>query len=179
MTVDKKADSPFPGKPSDSVADPDVESDGKKSSLGIFELSGIFTDGVKSEGLNIWTEATDEASKLAFPESHLTVSGPSGEAFPPSGRSVISDRRVERVNKLADKDDFHWQTIESRHGRLVQGKDGRMYRLLRGPPGLMGPPGKDVSLSFIFSPLSSILLLYLIYLSLFDFFLWLDLKILS
>lgn len=151
ITMDKKADSLFPGKTCDSIIDPNVKSDSKKSSLGIFELSGIFTDGVTSEGLNIWTEATDEASKLAFPETHLMVSGPSGEALPPSWRSVTSDHKAERVTKLVDKDDSHWQTIESKHGHLVQGSDGRMYRLLRGPPGLMGPSGKDVSLSLIFS----------------------------
>lgn len=179
ITTDKKADSPFSGKPSDSVTDPDVESDAKKLSLGISELPGIFTDGVTSEGLNLWTEVTDETSKLAFPESHLIVSGPSGEAFPQSWRSVISDHRAERVTKLVDKDDSHWRTTVSRDGRLVQGTDGRMYRLLRGPPGLMGPPGEDVSLPFIFSLLSPILLLYFIYLSFYDFLLWHNLKILS
>lgn len=149
ITMDKKADSLVPGKTSDGITDPDVNSDSKKSSLGILELSGIFTDGVTSEGLNVRTEATDEASKLASPETHLMASGPSGEALPPSWRSVISDHKAERVTKLVDKDDSHWQTIESRHGHLVQGSDGRMYRLLGGPPGLMGPTGKDVSLFYI------------------------------
>lgn len=157
ITMDKKADSsPFPGKPSDSITDPDIERGAKKPSLGISDLPGIFTDGVMSEGL------------LTFPKSHL-VSGPSGEAFPQSWGSVISDHRAERVTKLVDKDDSHWWTIESRGGHLVQGSDGRMYRLLRGPPGLMGPPGEDVSPSFIFSLLSPILLLYFIYLFLFDY----------
>lgn len=155
--MDKKADSLLPGKPSGSVTDPDVENDAKKPSLGISELPGIFTDGVSSEGLNIWTEATDETSKLAFPESHLMVSGASGEASP------------QRVTKLADKDDSHRRTSESRDGDLVQGSDGRMYRLLRGPRGLMGPPGEEVSPAFIFSRLSPILLFCFIDLSLFLF----------
>lgn len=150
-TTDKKTDSPITGKPSDSVTEPDVESDTKKPSLGISELPGIFTHGVTSEGLNIWTEVTDETSNMTFPESHLIVSGLSGESFPHSGRSVISNHRAERITKLADKDDSPWRTIESRDGHLVQGSDGKMYQLLRGPPGLMGPPGKDVSPTFIFS----------------------------
>lgn len=163
ITTDKKADFPFPGKPSDSVTNPDVKSDAKKPSLGISEFPGIFTDRVTSEGLNVWTEATDEMSKLAFPESQIIVSGPSGEGFPQSRRPVISDHRAERVTKLTDKDDSDWRTIESRDGHLVQGSDGRMYRLLRGPPGLMGPPGEDVSPLFIFSLLLFPILLFILF----------------
>lgn len=178
-TTDKKTDSPLAGKPSGSVTNPNVKSDSKEPSSGISELSGIFTDGVTSEGSNVRTGVTDETPNLAFPESHLMISGLSGEAFPQSWRSVISDHKAERITKLAGKDDSRWRTIESRDGHLVQGLDGKMYRLLRGPTGLMGPPGEDVSPSFIFSLLFPVLLLSFIYLSLFDFFLWLNFKILS
>lgn len=167
ITLDKKADSsPFPGNPPHSITDLDVERGAEKPALGTSDLPGILTDGVMSEGL------------LVLPESHLLGSGPSGEALPRSWGSVISHHGAEHVTAPADKEDSHWWTTESRDGHLVQGSNGRMYRLLRGPPGLMGPPGEDVSPSFIFSLLSPILLLYLFYLFLFDFLLWLTLKIL-
>lgn len=146
ITTDKKADCPFPGKPSASVTNLVLESEAKTPSLGFSKLPGILTDRV-----NVRMEAPHEMSKLAFRDSPLIVSVPSGDAFPQSWRSVISDHRAKDVTKLVDKDDSHWRTTESRYGRLIQGSDGRMYRLQRGPPGLMGPPGEDVSPSFIFS----------------------------
>lgn len=162
ITTDKKTDSnggtisQFPGKPSDSLTELGGESAGKKPSLGISELPGIFSDGMTSGDSNVWTEVTDETSKQAFPESHIIFSGPSGKAFPQNWRSVTSDQRAKHITELVDKDYSHWWTIKRRDGRLVQGSDGKSYRLVRGPPGLMGPPGEDVSPSFIFFLLSLI-----------------------
>lgn len=170
ITTEKKTDSnretvsQFLGKPSDSLTNLDVERSTKKPSLGISELPGISSDRMTSGDSNIWMEVTDESSKLAFPESHIINSDPSGKAFPQNGRYVTSDPRAEHITKLVDKDYSHWWTIKPRDGHLIQGSDGKSYRLQRGPPGLMGPPGEDVSPSFIFSLLSLILMSYFIYL---------------
>lgn len=160
ITTDKKTDSnggtisQFPGKPSDSLTEPDGESPTKKPSLGISELPGIFSDGVTSGDANV----TDETSNRAFPESHVIISGPSGKAFPQNWRSATSDQRAKHITELVDKVYSHWWTMTPREGRLVQGSDGKSYRLVRGPPGWMGPPGEDVSPSFIFFPLPLILM---------------------
>lgn len=135
--------SQFPGKPSGL----DTESSAKKP-LGISELPGIFSEGMTSGDFNVWTEATGEGSKPNFPESHNIIPGPSGKAFPQSWTSMISGQGD--VTKLVGTDHSHQWTIKTRHGQLVQGSDGKTYRLLRGPPGLMGPLGEDVSPSFVF-----------------------------
>lgn len=166
ITTDKKTDSnggtisQFPGKPPDSLTELDGESPTKKPSLGISELPGISSDGMTSEDANV----TDETSKRVFPESHITISDPSGKAFPQNWRSATSDQRAKHITELFDKVYSHWWTLTSREGRLVQGSDGKSYRLVRGPPGWMGPPGEDVSSSFIFFPLSLILMPHFIYL---------------
>lgn len=158
ITTDKKTDSnggtifQFPGKPSDSLTELDGESPIKKPSLGISELPGIFSDGMTSGDANV----TDE--------SPIIISGPSGKGFPQNGRSVTSNQRAKHFNDLVDRVYSHLWTLTPREGRLVQGSDGKSYRLVRGPPGWMGPPGEDVSPSFSFFPLSLILMPHFIYL---------------
>lgn len=178
ITTEKKTDSSreresqFLGKPSDGLTNLDVERSTKKPSLGISELPGISSDRMTSGDSNMWMEVTDESSKLAFPESHIIKSDPSGKAFPQNRRCVTSDPRAEHITKLVDKDCSHWWTIKPRDGHLIQGSDGKSYRLQRGPPGPMGPPGEDVSPLFIFSLLSLILMSYFIYLFWFSNQLW-------
>lgn len=161
ITTDKKTDSnrgtfsQFPGKPSDNIADLDVESTAKNPPLGISELPGIFYDGMTSRDSNGWMEATNETSKLVLTESHVIFSS-SGKSSPQSRRSQINNHRAKQ---LTDGDYSHWWTIKPIDERLVQGSDGKQYRLQRGPPGMMGPTGEDVSPSFFFSLLSPILIL--------------------
>lgn len=60
---------------------------------------------------------------------------------PDPDRAITVERGPERLGTV---------TIVSREGDLVLGSDGQMYRLQRGPPGRMGPPGKEVSVFNIF-----------------------------
>lgn len=151
ITTDKKTDSGgrtstlFPRKPSDDVIDLDIESATKKPSVGFPILPKIPSDPRTSTDSNKLRGVTEERSKFVSPTPHVITSGPSAKAVVEDGRPVTTDHRAEHNNKLPDKEQPGIVTIIYRDRDLVLGSDGKKYRLQRGPPGRMGPPGQEVS----------------------------------
>lgn len=145
ITTDKKTDSGgrtsslFPGKPSDDIVDMDIGSVTKKPSVGLPVLPKIPSDPRTSTESNKLREETDERSSSVSPAPDVSISGPSAKAI------VTTDHRTEQNGKESDKERPGIVTIVSRDRDLVLGSDGKKYRLQRGPPGRMGPPGLEVS----------------------------------
>lgn len=147
ITTEKKKDSNgrtsslFPGKPSDDVIDLDIGGSPKKPSLGFPAPPKIPSD----------PRSTTDSSKVTTTISPLPdVKGSSRT----TQSSIQFDRRHEHKGRLPEKGRPATVAIVSRDGNLVLGSDGKMYRLQRGPPGRMGPPGLEVSGLLVFSLLS-------------------------
>lgn len=148
ITTDKKANSgertsfPFPRKPSDDVIDLDIESATKKPSVIFPVVTKIPSGPRETTDANKSREATDNRSKFASPTPHIITTQ---KAIVDAGRPVSTDHRDKLNNKLQEKEQPGTVTIIYRDRDLILGSDGKKYRLQRGPPGPMGPPGKEVS----------------------------------
>lgn len=149
ITVDKKdssgaTSSLFPGKRSDNVMDIHIESATKKPSVSFPVLPKINSDPRTSTDSNKLGAVTDELSMFVSPKPHV-ISGPSAKEVVEHGRAITTDHRAKHNNKLPEKEQPGIVTMIYRDRDLVLGSDGRKYRLQRGPPGRLGPPGQEVS----------------------------------
>lgn len=148
ITTDKKANSGertsslFPRKPSDDVIDLDIESATKKPSVIFPVVTKIPSDPRETTDANKSREVPDNRSKFVSPTPHIITTQ---KAIVDAGRPVSTDHRDKLNNKLQEKEQPGTVTIIYRDRDLVLGSDGKKYRLQRGPPGPMGPPGKEVS----------------------------------
>ena len=77
------------------------------------------------------------------PEAEEGGSSP-GSAGTPSIKRAPEERTVSLDNAIDEKHQG-FVSVVSRHGDMALGSDGRWYRLQRGAPGRMGPPGTEVS----------------------------------
>lgn len=151
ITTDKKTDSGgrtsslFPGKPSNDIIDLDIGSATKKPSVGFPVLPKIPSDPRTPTDSNKLREETDETSRSVSPAPDVILSGPSTNAVVEEGTPFTIDHRVKHNGKLPEKEQPGIVTIVSRDRDVVLGSDGKKYRLQRGPPGRMGPPGQEVS----------------------------------
>lgn len=154
ITTEKKTDSSgrssslFPRKPSDDIIDLDPGKTPKKPAVGFPELPKISSGPRTSTDSNKLREETDTETRTVSPTPHVITSGSLAKEVvekDSTQNTTQLDRRVEHNNKQPDKKRPGIVTIVSRHGDLVQGSDGKMYQLHRGPPGNMGPPGPEVS----------------------------------
>lgn len=142
ITTDKKTDSGgrtsslFPRKPSDDILDLDLESATKKPVVVFPIIPTIPTDPRIDD---------DEWSRSVSPTPLIIISGPSAK-----GKLDTTDHRAKHNGKLPEKERPGVVTIVSRDRDLVLGSDGKTYRLQRGPPGRVGPPGQEVSGLMIF-----------------------------
>lgn len=162
ITTDKKADSgertssPFPGKPSDDIIDLDTRNAPKKPPVGIPVVPKIPLDPRTTPDSNRLRGETDEQAGTVSPAPHVIIPGPFVKAVVEKGRPITSQgrkhthHRAENNGKHPGKECPATVTIVSRDGDLVLGSDGKTYRLQRGPPGRMGPPGQEVSGTFTF-----------------------------
>lgn len=147
ITTDKKTNSGrtsslFPRKPSGEVIDMDIESATKKPSVIFPVVTKIPSDPSETTDANKSREVTDNRSKFVSPTPHIITTQ---KAIVDAGRPVSTDPRDKLNNKLQEKEQPGTVTIIYRDRDLVLGPDGEKYRLQRGPPGPMGPPGKEVS----------------------------------
>ena len=147
ITTEKKTDSSgrisslFPKKPSDDIIDLDIGSSPKKPSVGIPLLPKIPLSPRTSTDSNKPREETEEETRTVSPIPHgIPITTQSTTQFD-------HGTKHEGKGKQPDKERPGIVTIVSRDGNLVLGSDGKTYRLQRGPPGRMGPPGQEVSLS--------------------------------
>lgn len=152
ITTDKNTDSGgrtsslFPRKPSDDILDLDIESATKKPVVVLPVIPKIPTDPrIDIDANKLWEE-TDEWSRSVSPTPVVIISGPSAKGTPPA----TTDHRAKHNGKLPEKERPGVVTIVSRDRDLVLGSDGKTYRLQRGPPGRMGPPGQEVSGLMVF-----------------------------
>ncbi|XP_030004255.1 uncharacterized protein LOC115429147 [Sphaeramia orbicularis] len=142
ITTDKKTDSGgrnsplFPGKPSDGIIDLDAGNVPKKPSVGFPVLPKTPSDPRPPDS-NKPAEETDEKVQSVSPTPHVFISGDGG-ALTTQSTMFIDPNGRRPDDKLPGV-----VTIVSRDGDLVLGSDGRRYRLQRGPPGRMGPPGPE------------------------------------
>lgn len=131
----------FPGKPSgDIVIDLDTGTTPKKPSAGL-PVPKISTDPEHPDSNKLREEVEEER--------HRTSSGtPYAPTSEPHVRTGTEERRSTTTQSsrgsLPDDERPGTVTIVSRDGDMVVGSDGSTYRLQRGPPGRMGPPGKEV-----------------------------------
>lgn len=155
ITTEKKADSGgrtsslFPGKPSDDIIDLDIGGATKKPPLGFPVIPKIPSDPRTSTDSDKLRD-TDERSRSVSPTPRVIISGPSAKAVVEEGRPITTDHRAEHNGKQTDKERPGTVTIVSRDRDLVLGSDGKKYRLQKGPPGRMGPPGQEVSGLMVF-----------------------------
>lgn len=146
ITTDKKANSGrtsslFPRKPSDDVIDLDIESATKKPSVIFPVVTKIPSDPRETTDANNSREMTDNRSMFVSPTPHIITTQKAID----TGRPVSTDHRDKLNNKLQEKEQPGTVSIIYRDRDLVLGSDGKKYRLQSGPPGPMGPPGKEVS----------------------------------
>lgn len=155
ITTEKKTDSSgrssslFPGKPSDDIIDLDTGKTPRKPSVGFPGLPKISSDPRTSTESNKLREETDAQTRTVSPTpTHAITSGSLAKEIVENDTTLnashINDK-IEHDSKQPDKKLPVIITIVSTDGDLVQGSDGKMYRLHRGPPGEMGPPGQEVS----------------------------------
>ncbi len=156
ITTDKKTDSggrtssPFPRKPSDDIIDLDMGSATKKPSVGFPVLPKIPPETSTSNDSHKLKAEIDERSSSVSSAPHVSSSGPSTKEGDEEERPVMPECRADHNSKLPDKERPGTVTIVSREGDLIQDSDGNKYRLQRGPPGRMGPPGMEVSGFMVF-----------------------------
>lgn len=144
ITTEKKTDSSertssfSPKTPSEDIIDLDIESSPRKPSLEHPVFPKIPSSPRTSTNSNKLEETTKETG---------TVSPPPYESSVTTQNTTPFDHGTKHAGKgkEPDKDGPEIVTIVSRDGELVLGSDGKKYRLQRGPPGRMGPPGKEVS----------------------------------
>lgn len=151
ITTEKKKDSSgrslplFPGKPSDDIIDLDTEKTPRKPSLGFPGLPKISSDPRTSTD----SEETDAQTRtVSPPPTYAITSGSFAKEMVENDTTANTshfDDKTEHSSKQPDKKRPGIITIVSRDGDLAQGSDDKMYRLHRGPPGEMGPPGQEVS----------------------------------
>lgn len=169
ITTDKKtADSggrgigPFPGKPSDDIIiDLDPGSSPKKPSV---EFPHVVKTQIETPLDQEHPDSNLLREEVERPQTpSQTAFAPTSEPPAPPVEAVTEERRpTTHIPTQPDPDPDRAITVErgperlgtvtivSREGDLVLGSDGQMYRLQRGPPGRMGPPGKEVSVFNIF-----------------------------
>lgn len=73
-----------------------------------------------------------------------SISGYSSEVVKQPSVDVPSQKGYEMLVG-SGKADNNYSRVALKHRDVISGKDGRRYRLLSGPPGPVGPPGKRVS----------------------------------
>lgn len=153
ITTEKKTDSSgrsssFPGKP-DDIIDLDTGNIPKKPSVGFPVLPkiplGPRTPTVSSQ----LREETDDQSRNVSPTSHIITSTSLAKELPEDGGTISTQSTTH-----PDKKPPGTVIVVSRDGDLVQGSDSKTYRLHRGPPGQMGPPGQEVSSNLVLLLLS-------------------------
>lgn len=64
-------------------------------------------------------------------------------------RGTTISPRIPEVSVGSDRERQSTVILTGRHGDLVRGSDGRMYRIQRGRPGSIGLPGEPVSIHLI------------------------------
>lgn len=154
ITTGKKTESserfsPFPGKPSDDIIDLDTDKTPKRPRVGFPGLPDISSDPRTAED----STKLKEKTTTVLPTSHVITSGSLPKDVVEKNATQITthlDHIIEHNNKLPDKKYPEIITIVSRDGDLVQGSDGKIYRLHRGQPGKIGPPGSQVSGLIVF-----------------------------
>lgn len=160
ITIDKKADSsgrtssPFPSKPFDDIVDLDTGNSPKKPPVGFPTVPKIPLDHTISPDSNRLREETEEHARTVSPSPH-DIPGPSVNAISEEGGTITTHsgkHTHDRAEKgKPGKEHPGYVTIISRNEDLVLGSDGKRYRLQKGPPGRMGPPGQEVSGILIFN----------------------------
>lgn len=146
ITIEKKVDSSgrssslFPGKPSDDIIDLDISSSPKKPSLDFPKVPSSLKTSAQPSIL-------DRQTSMVLPTPPATTSAPFVKEAVKEEGSINTQITVEVHVKRPDKDRQGIVTVISRDGDLVLGSDGKKYKLKRGPPGRMGPPGLEVSIS--------------------------------
>lgn len=153
ITTEKKTDSSgrssslFPRKPSDDIIDLDTGKTPRKPSVGFPELPKISSDPRTSTDSNKLREETDAQTRTVSPTPTHVITSDSlaKEIVDTTPHTSLFDDNIEHNSKHPDKKRPGIITVVSRDGDLVQGSDGKMYRLHRGPQGEMGPPGQEVS----------------------------------
>ncbi|TKS84164.1 Collagen alpha-1(V) chain [Collichthys lucidus] len=158
ITTDKKTDSGgrtsllFPGKPSDNIIDLDIGSTTKKPSVGFPVLPKIPSDPRTSTDSNKLRGETDGSFRAVTATPHVIISGVSAKAIVEEGRHITTDHSTKHNGKQPHKERPGMVTIVSRDRDLVLGSDGKTYRLQRGPPGRMGPPGQEGKMGPVGNP---------------------------
>lgn len=149
ITTEKETDSRtslvVPLKPSDNIIDLDVRGSPKKPSLGIPLLPKMPSHPRTSTESNELIEESADRTGIVSPTRSWTpiaaqTTKPLVHGSKPNSEGKDPGRGRPRI-----------VTTESRDGDLVLGSDGKTYRLKKGPPGRMGPPGPDVSELFFSS----------------------------
>lgn len=67
----------------------------------------------------------------------------------PGSKMTTVDNGGRDQNQVSGIEPTRVQKAAPKHGDIITGLDGRQYRLLRGAPGPVGPPGRRVSLPLI------------------------------
>lgn len=153
ITTEKKMDSSgrtsslFPGKPSDDIIELDTGSTAKKPSVGFPLLPRVPADPRTSANSSKLRNKTDNLARTVSPP-HVVTSDPAvveqGERNTTQS-TTDSNNSSKHNGKQPDRERPGTVTVVSVDGDLVRSSDGKTYRLQRGPPGRMGPPGQEVS----------------------------------
>lgn len=119
----------------------------RKTDLVDGRLDGIL---VKTSGDIIDLDTnTDVRHGMEFHDLNLTEENllPSGRAKIPPGSSRNNHTPTDILTQRPVENRAHSGAAKSshKHGDVILGSDGRRYRLLKGPQGPVGPPGKRVS----------------------------------
>lgn len=130
-------------EPSSKQFEENITTDKKADSGG--RTSSLFPGKPSDDIIDLDIGGAPKKPSVGFPVPK-TPSDP--RTSTDSGSSTKAVVKVTNGEKT-DKEHPATVTIVSRDGDLVRGSDGKTYRLQRGPPGRMGPPGQQVSVLLV------------------------------
>ncbi|MGH0182887.1 UNVERIFIED_CONTAM: hypothetical protein FKN15_011024 [Acipenser sinensis] len=144
----------FPGKPSDKI-----DLDAKQSSLLPDSKTSAHSPQrpapqVQDTNLLLEEEELLVAAPLptAHPRTGELYTGINASATPggthnltKAGNGTLQHSMDSRTDRITDTRVLKGAVQQHKEGSVVQGSDGRQYRLKPGPPGPIGPAGKPVS----------------------------------
>lgn len=144
-----RTSSHFPGKPSDEIIELDTRNTPKKPSVGYPQPPRTPSDPRTPTDSSKLREKADDSVRTVSPPPHVITH---------STKAVVKQREQYTKQSTTDSNNSSKHngkqpnserpgtvTIVSVDGDLVQSSDGKTYRLQRGAPGRMGPPGEEVS----------------------------------
>lgn len=145
ITVDKhKPGKPLPKKPVDTtIINLDVSEKPTGSTVPSREIHLLTTSSPE-----------DGESNLLKEDFRVTTQAPIRTSWDDmlkgSGRTTSKTPDIHAGSGGGSEEHPGTIVLTGRHGDLVRGSDGKMYRIQRGPMGPMGPQGEPVSINLIY-----------------------------